>query len=510
METNFPSQKNTEIENIVVWLDFGPYAYINFGIISALSKLNKFNFIGIVTTQQDISFFQNQQITPFHKLIYYPTAYIGKSTFDIENLKKFEQEFDLNLWLDIFTERSFYKYWTDFHKFTREEILSIIEHTISFFVDDVLKTYNPKLVLMQQAGENISNLLLYRITKKLGIKILMPNQLYLRNKIIMSNNLVSREIADEFKKLLSDSNDSLTTYDANFIKNHDRSESIDILLRGSTYKKNLSQKINHYLIRLFNNPEPVYKNIGKTRLKMIKHRLQSGREAIKRKQFLDKNATTSITDEKFLYFPLSSEPEARILTTSPFYTNQITLIENVAKSIPIDSVLYVKEHPVQKLKLWRSIDDYKKILAIPNVKLVHPNVNNQDLISKSQGVIAISGGTAFEAIFFKKPVILFADEYYDVLSMVTKIKTLTTLPNDIKNALHNFNFNDREFAVFMEAFNRQSLLVPYHSMMNDGSILSTIQGYEQNHNLTIQHFLGFYEKYKNYFELIAQNIYSKF
>jgi CDP-glycerol glycerophosphotransferase (TagB/SpsB family) len=259
---------------------------------------------------------------------------------------------------------------------------------------------------------------------------------------------------------------------------------------------------------LFNDPEPLYLNAGKTKLKMIKHQLQTRLETRRRKQFLDTNSITSIKDEKFLYFPLASEPEARILTTSPFYTNQITLAENIAKSISIDFVLYVKEHPIQELKAWRSIDEYEKIISMPNVRLVHPSVKNQDLISKSQGVIAISGGTAFEAIFYKKPVILFADEYYDVLSMVTKIKTLPTLPNDIANALSNFKFNNDELAAFMQAFNKHSLSVPYHSIMNEGDILSAIQRYGHDFNLTTKEFHKFYEKFKNHFELIAQRIYS--
>lgn len=508
METISYNQPSTQAENIVVWLDFGPYAYINFGIISALSKLNKSNFIGIVTTRQDISFFQNQQIIPFQKLIYYPGCYIGKSSFDLNNLKKFEEKFDLHIWLDVYAERSFYKYWTEFYKFTKDEILAIVEHSISFFAN-VLETYKPKLILMQQAGENISNLLLYRIAKKMGIKILMPNQVYLRNKIVISDNLISREISDEFEKLIPNLSNSSEIYDTEFITNQDRSQSLTTMLNPPKFKRNFSQFIDHYTKRLFTDPEPLYLNAGKTKLKMIRHRMQTRFETKKRKQFLDENSITSIKDEKFLYFPLASEPEARILITSPFYTNQITLAENIAKSIPINFVLYVKEHPLQEIKSWRSIADYEKIINMPNVRLVHPTVKNQDLISKSQGVIAISGSTGFEAIFYKKPVILFVDEYYDVLPMVTKIKTLTTLSTDIENVLLNFKFNAKELGVFMQAFNKHALTVPYHGIMNDGNILSSIQRSEYDHNLTIQNFLNFYEKYKNHFELIAQRIYSK-
>ena len=50
-------QLDTKKENIIVWLDFDAYSYINFGIIIELAKLDKYDFIGVVTTKQDISFF---------------------------------------------------------------------------------------------------------------------------------------------------------------------------------------------------------------------------------------------------------------------------------------------------------------------------------------------------------------------------------------------------------------------------------------------------------------------
>lgn len=59
IENNQPDKmSNLEKENIIVWLDFDAYAYVNFGIISALSKLDKFNFIGIVANQVNLSFFK--------------------------------------------------------------------------------------------------------------------------------------------------------------------------------------------------------------------------------------------------------------------------------------------------------------------------------------------------------------------------------------------------------------------------------------------------------------------
>jgi len=495
-------------KNILVWLDFDAYSYINFGVITELIKLDDFDFIGIVTTKQDMSFFQNQKIIPFKKLIYYPDCYINKSTFDLEKLKKFEKEFELNLWSDIFTERSFYKYWTDFHHFTKEEIFIIIEKSITFFID-ILQTYEPKMILTQYIGENISNLLLYRIAKKMNTKIIMPVPMFIHNRILISDNIVGYEISNEFKKIIGDFKDFSQNYTEDYVKKENLSQTMKIQESFNPNIANLNQKINHYIKRLFENPEEIYKNVGKSKLKILKYRFRLNLKIKKRKKFLDSNSIKKIEDNNFILFPMQSEPEAKVLTISSNYSNQIILIENIAKSIPINTVLYVKEHPIQKVKSWRSIEDYKKIISIPNVKLIHPNVSIGKLISKSKGVILISGGTGFEALFYKKPVILFSDEIYEELSMVTKISSFHELHNDINNAINNYKFNNNELNALMKIINEKTIIIPYFSMMKDGVTLSAIQRHKQDSNLTLKQFKKYFETYKKYFELYAKTIYLK-
>ena len=95
-------------------------------------------------------------------------------------------------------------------------------------------------------------------------------------------------------------------------------------------ESNTSEKISHYINRIHNDHEPIYQNVGKTKSKMIKSKISTNIETKKRKAFLDKNSIYEIKDEKFLYFPLQTEPEAKILSISPFFSNQISVIENDA------------------------------------------------------------------------------------------------------------------------------------------------------------------------------------
>jgi hypothetical protein len=257
---------------------------------------------------------------------------------------------------------------------------------------------------------------------------------------------------------------------------------------------------------LSNGLEPIYLNVGKTKFRLLRHRLQNGLEIKKREQFLDNYAEKTLKNEKFLYFPLQSEPEASILMNTPFYANQINTIETIAKSIPIDHVLYVKEHPLQKLKFWRSIDDYKKIKDIPNVRFLHPSVNAQEVLEKSQGVISISGATGFEALFYQKPVILFGNEYYDKISMVTKIESFEGLPYKIRNTLSNFEFNQKELSMLVEILKEFALPVPYYSILKDGVLISSIQRNQNDFKLTNLAFKKFIKKWKEEFIILAKTI----
>ena len=494
-----------EKETIVVWLDFDAYSYFHLGIISKLSELEEFNFIGIISRKQDVEFFEKQKFIKFKKLFYYPDCYIKKSTFSIDNLKKIEDKFDLNIWLSIFSDRSFNKFWTDFHKFTREEILVIIENSLIFF-NDILEKEKPKMILMQTPGENVSNVLLYELAKKMNIQTFMPMDIHYKDHIHISNNNKNSEISNKIKKLKDDFNEPLEMYDKEFIKNKNYSDVLKTISSFDPGIKSFSQKINHYIKRLSNNLEPIYLNVGKTKIRLIQNRLHNSFEIKKREQFLDNYAKKTLKNEKFLYFPLQSEPEASILLNTPFYSNQINLIETIAKSIPINYVLYVKEHPLQKIKLWRSIEDYKKIRNIPNVRFLHPSVNAQEVLEKSQGVIAISGATGFEALFYHKPVFLFGDEYYDKLSMVTKIETFDELPYKIKNTLSNFEFNGKELSMFVKVLKEFALPVQYYSILKDGVLISAIQRNQNNFEVTNLEFKKFLKKWEEEFTLLAKTI----
>ncbi|MFW5803820.1 MAG: hypothetical protein ACOCWG_01155 [bacterium] len=131
----------------------------------------------------------------------------------------------------------------------------------------------------------------------------------------------------------------------------------------------------------------------------------------------------------YYYYPMHLEPEAVVLYWGDgLYKNQIKLIENIAAQLPPGNYLLVKDHPHAGLN--RHFRDYKRIKAIPNVKLLNPTIPGKEIAKEAKGVITINGTGGFEAILFNKPVYTFGNSFYKECKRafyVNNIKELRTL-----------------------------------------------------------------------------------
>ena len=96
---------------------------------------------------------------------------------------------------------------------------------------------------------------------------------------------------------------------------------------------------------------------------------------------MGKNLPKSLENNfQYIYFPMSVDMERNVLIDTPFYTNQIEIIRIVAKSLPINFRLVVKENPGQTTRELRKISEYKQIMSIPNTILIHPDFPSEKLI----------------------------------------------------------------------------------------------------------------------------------
>ena len=80
-----------------------------------------------------------------------------------------------------------------------------------------------------------------------------------------------------------------------------------------------------------------------------------------RKNFLDSLNSEIDFNQPFVYFPLGVSMERTLLIDSPYFTNQLEVIRHIAKSIPVNFQVFVKETQTQASRDWRPISFYKEI-----------------------------------------------------------------------------------------------------------------------------------------------------
>ncbi|MGE0444233.1 MAG: hypothetical protein AB7P99_03330 [Vicinamibacterales bacterium] len=141
-------------------------------------------------------------------------------------------------------------------------------------------------------------------------------------------------------------------------------------------------------------------------------------------------------DEKFVFFPLHFQPELTTLVLAPHFVNQVAVIENLAKTLPIDHLLYVKEHKASLGR--RPLGYYQAIRRIPNVRLLSPFLDSHTLIKAASAVCVISSTVGWEALLYEKPVITLGDVCYNAFDLVTHVTDMTAVAGAIAHAIEQF------------------------------------------------------------------------
>jgi len=150
-----------------------------------------------------------------------------------------------------------------------------------------------------------------------------------------------------------------------------------------------------------------------------------------------------------MIFPLHVQPEATTLTLAPFYVDQPTLIANIAKALPVGYQLYVKEHVMAVGR--RPLGEYERIMDIPNVKLISPDVRVRDLIQQSLGVCTITGTMGWEALVYGKPAITFGRPFYDASGLTYPVEEIQGLPRLLQKAVYNHYVDDTRLLAWTAA-----------------------------------------------------------
>jgi len=96
----------------------------------------------------------------------------------------------------------------------------------------------------------------------------------------------------------------------------------------------------------------------------------------------------------------------------------------------------------------RGLAFYRRVLALPRVRLVDQEVPSRDIIAQAEGVVTVGGTAGWEALMAGKPVVLFGhafyEEFVDGVSTVEDPDALAALLRSLRErtisgtALHAF------------------------------------------------------------------------
>ena len=416
---------------IIVWLgsDFTQYLVSYF-----LQNSIDCELYAIVDTTSKIKpFFENQTLVNFKKIWFFHDRISAQNqTPDIKYLENFEKIFEINIWKLAINERIFYRF-NDYHKFSRNEILSIEEQSCKLF-EEILNEVKPDFFITKETAFHHLELF-YQMCLKNQIQVLMINQPNLGKSAMVTNKCRIPDFIKNYESTKSKNRDfnELRT----FLEKLESGGSIqNYLVRHGGTKYDSFSAASKFLKSDNFTEKTNYPYYGRTKLDVVKNEFLSSQNRRKRKSFVDKTLQKNVDlKTHFVYFPLSVDMERNLLIGAPMYTNQIEILRHIVKSLPINYQLFVKENPGQSSRDWRSLEEYDEIISIPNLTLIHPSFSSRKLIENSDLVISIGGSSGLEASFYEKPSITFSEIGYDVLPSVFRVKNLEELPDLIQSAL---------------------------------------------------------------------------
>ena len=352
----------------------------------------------------------------------------------------------------IASERSFTDYSFLFHatghRLERDGyILSLIQKFVSFF--DSLCTNSPS-ALVTSYGDNLFNLIACKYAEAKGIKLCIPQPSFLNEDGVTEGGyLANTSFGESFQMIqryLQLKKRRLSSREINraekFCKSlieYEGLNSLAYLYADKDYEKPITPQLKRFFtyLRMQHalDPSIYYYKIDpwrKFRANILRlwrfHQLS---------RFLQNQP--QLPPDKTVFYAMHFQPEASTLVNGIWYANQIALIENISKAIPLGYTLIVKEHP--RGRGMRPLWQYQCISDLHNV--IISDAESKYLVRKAEMVVSISGSIGLEALALGKPVLMLGRPFHNYCGLYYQIKDISNLPKLFYNLLLKKNFHNQ-------------------------------------------------------------------
>lgn len=362
-------------------------------------------------------------------------------------------------------------------RFSHEKMLSIVQKgfkSILEFIDDI----EPDIIVGGFTPVTFGEYIFYLCAKAKGIKYINLNPTKILNYVIFSEEIYREfpHVGKTYQEYLNkDEEDFFLEEGKRYLRTKDESyEGAVISSPGFPYKKWVVGILKWPLVatRYYLKRAYLDNQVRGYHWRGFFNNIYNPLKDKAAQRFLPYFGLEELEQVKFAYYPLHVEPEIALSVFGREYLNQIELVRNISRSIPITWKLAVKDHPAGVGR--RNIRYYKKLLEIPNVVLANHYVDSAYVIEHSQMVFTVSGFSGFEAILKRKPVITFGKTFYDILPdlMIQKVQSLQVLPFVVKGLLENYRYCENEIVCLIAAIIKNSIPLNLYSQVlkKDGRV----------------------------------------
>ena len=212
------------------------------------------------------------------------------------------------------------------------------------------------------------------------------------------------------------------------------------------------------------------------------------------------------TDQKYIFFPLQVQPEYSSNVLGPLWLDTINLIENLAKNLPSDWIVYVKEHPATLTDRLRSKNFYKKIKLIPNVEFAPTHLDSFKIIQNAEIVVTTGyNSIAFDTIILKKPLLEFNTNYWSKINLSSKCSDFDKLSESLLDEVNRYKNisseeKDRRIKCLIESVLKHSFTLNYTKLA-----FYNETGSEENQKMCGFEIAEGFVDYLNYIKLKLKN-----
>ncbi len=451
-------------------------------------------FCALVQSRPSYEFIKRQKEIAYTSIINGEDIYrtLRDVEIDKEFLASFERDYGIpNLWPYLYIDRVVMygqflrEYPHDRPTLSHEDMQRCLQVNAKAILE-FLDREKPDAVVISVIG-TVASALLYHVAQKRGIRVINIEFARIGNRIVFSEDdrtftwvkkrfdeirggakSPMREAAERF---LQEFREAPAPYDADYMKDFYAKKDRTTELRFLSPKK-LAKSIPWHVKAL---RDDLKKRKNQDYIDQFVWWATWDKLKRKGRSFVGYDDLYSVPDwnVRFAYYPLHIEPEIAILRYAPYHTDQIALIKAIAHALPIDMMLYVKEHP--GMVGYRTRKYYKDIVKIPNVKLVSPNVPGGELSKRAAITTTITSTAGWEALLCEKPALTFGDTFYNDIPGVEHCDSFERLPFQIKRALEEWKSDDGVLVDYISALLEDSVEVNFQGMWNEATPVDEVK-----------------------------------